>query len=375
MAKYIWQETTWPAFTYEAEKLLSRLGQCRKLQGGLLAQFAALDEQFALEAEALFFETEIIHSSKIEGMELLPQSVRSSVAKKLGLEDAGYHPRNQYEDGMVEVLVDATTRHDEPLTRERLFGWHAALFPTGRSGLEKITVGDWRTDERGRMQIISGRPGKMSLHYEAPPADRLADEMTGFLDWFNAPNEQDGIIRAGIAHFWFVTLHPFDDGNGRLARVITDMAMAQDENTSRRAYSLSSQIAASRKAYYSALENAQKGTGDITEWLAWFLDTVEQGMHRSHELARLTLAKAAFWKHHAGVAINDRQRKALNKLLDAGPDGFAGGLSNKKYVNMTKASTATATRDLRELVEAGMLLQAGGGRSVRYEVAWVELLG
>lgn len=373
MVQYIWQKGIWPTFFFQADELLAKLGSCRKLQGELLTQLAALDDKQALEAEAVFLETEVLRTSEIEGVKLHPQSVRSSVARKLGLEEAGYHKRNQYEEGMVEVLVDATTKHDEPLTAERLFGWHAALFPTGYSRLEKITVGGWRTDEAGSMQIISGRPGKTTLHYEAPPADTLQGEMDAFLDWFNSPMDADGIIRAGIAHFWFVTIHPFDDGNGRLARAITDMAMAQDEKTSRRAYSLSSQISASRKTYYSVLENAQKGKGDLSGWLYWFLETVEQGIRNSRELARLTIMKAEFWKRYAEVNINDRQRKVLNKLLNAGPDGFEGGLSNKKYSSMTKASSATATRDLKALVDAGMFVQSGGGRSVRYTVAWKEL--
>jgi len=370
MTKYIWQNKSWPTFQFDAGTLLPKLGSCRKLQGELLAQMAALDEKLALEAEAVFLEAEVLRTSEIEGVKLQPQSVRSSVARKLGLEEAGYHLRNRYEEGLVEVLVDATTKHDKPLTATRLFGWHAALFPTGYSRLEKIIVGSWRTDEAGNMQVISGRPGKTKLHYEAPPANVLPEEMGAFLGWFNSPGEQDGIIRAGIAHFWFVTLHPFDDGNGRLARAITDMAMAQDEKTSRRAYSLSSQISTSRKAYYSILEKVQKGEGDITGWLYWFLETVEQGMRNSRELARLIIAKAEFWKRFAGAAINDRQRKVLNKLLDAGPDGFEGGLSNKKYQNMTKTSSATATRDLKALVDAGLLVQSGGGRSVRYGVGW-----
>ncbi len=370
MTHYIWQEKAWPSFRYDAKVLLPKLGCCRKLQGELLAQMATLDDKLALEAEAVFLETEVLHTSKIEGVKLHPESVRSSVARKLGLEEAGYHPRNQYEDGVVEVLVDATVNHRAPLTSERLFGWHAALFPMGYTGLQRITVGNWRTDELGAMQVVSGRPGKVMVHYEAPPADRLPKEMKAFLNWFNSPVGGDGIIRAGIAHFWFITLHPFDDGNGRIARAITDMAMAQDEQTSRRAYSLSFQISASRKAYYGVLEEAQKSRKDITGWLAWFLETVEQGMRNSRELARLTIMKADFWKRHSGLNINNRQRKALNKLLDAGPDGFGEGLSNKKYVSMTKASSATATRDLKALVDAGILVQSGGGRSVRYGIDW-----
>ena len=222
--------------------------------------------------------------------------------------------------------------------------------------------------------MVSGKPGKVKLHYEAPPADLLPKKMEVFLDWFNSPVDGDGIIRAGIAHFWFVVLHPFDDGNGRLARAINDKSITQDEQTSRRAYSLSSQISASRKAYYGGLEEAQKGKNDIAGWLVWFLETVELGMRNSRELARLTIMKAEFWKRHAGANINDRQRKVLNKLLDAGPDGFEGGLSNKKYISMTKASSATATRDLKGLVDAGLLVQSGGGRSVRYAIGWKDLL-
>lgn len=370
MTQYIWQNKSWPTFRYDAEILLPKLGSCRKLQGELLAQMATLDDRLALEAEAVFLEAEVLLTSEIEDVKLHPQSVQSSVARKLGLEEVGYHPRNQYEDGMVEVLVDATANHIAPLTPERLFGWHAALFPTGYTGIQRITVGDWRTDEQGAMQVVSGRPGKVKLHYEAPPADLLPKEMKAFLNWFNSPVDGDGIIRAGIAHFWFVTLHSFDDGNGRLARAITDMAMAQDEQTSRRAYSLSSQISASRKAYCGVLEEAQKDKNDITGWLAWFLETVEQGMRNSRELARLTIMKAEFWKQHAKANTNDLQRKVLNKLLDAGPDGFEGGLSNKKYISMTRASSATATRHLKALVDAGLLIQSGGGRSVRYEIDW-----
>ncbi|MGE4297913.1 MAG: Fic family protein [Desulfovibrionaceae bacterium] len=369
MTTYIWQQPDWPMFRFNAEALLSSLGSCRRLQGELLGQMASLDDRYALEAEAVFLETEALRTSEIEGVKLLPQSVRSSVARRLGLETAGVVPVNRYEEGLVDVLVDATQQHAAPLTRERLFGWHAALFPTGYSRLEKITVGNWRTDERGAMEVVSGRPGKVKVHYQAPKASDLEQEMDAFLTWFNTPGNEDGIIKAAMAHFWFVTIHPFDDGNGRLARAITDMALAQDEKTARRAYSMSWKIAHARKTYYAELEHAQRGDGDLTAWLRWFLDTLQQAMFRSKELAKLTLMKAAFWKRHASVPINERQRKVLNKLLDAGPDGFEGGLSNQKYRHITKSSSATATRDLADLVQKGMLAMEGGGRGARYGIS------
>ncbi|WP_430735342.1 Fic family protein [Halodesulfovibrio aestuarii] len=368
MATYIWQTENWPNFTYQAEAILTPLGKCRKLQGELLQQLATLDENFSLEAEATLLEAEALRTSEIEGIQLNPQSVRSSVAKKLGLEDAGIGKVGQYEENLVDILLEATLNKNAPLTEETLFSWHAALFPTGYSGRHKIQIGHWRSDEKGAMQVISGRPGKQIIHYEAPPAERLPKEVGSFLEWFATANEKDGIIRAAIAHFWFVTIHPFDDGNGRLARIITDMTMAQDEQTSRRAYSISAQIAGNRKAYYQVLEQTQKGDGNITEWLVWFINTLEQAMLKSKDLIKQTLAKADFWKTHATTPINDRQRKVLNKLLDAGLDGFEGGLTNKKYIAMTKASSATATRDLVDLVEKGMLEKSAGGRSTTYYI-------
>ena len=372
-SKYVWQHNSWPNFQYSAEQLLAPLAHCRRLQGELLQQLASLDDKYAIEAEAHVLEAEAIRTSEIEGIQLNPQSVRSSVARKLGLEDAGLHRGNRYEEGLIEILLDATQHHEDSLSADRLFGWHAALFPTGYSGMSKIAVGSWRTDEHGAMLVASGRPHKQTIHYEAPPAGRLANEMEVFIRWFNAPSKHDGIIRAAVAHFWFVTLHPFDDGNGRLARIITDMAMAQDEKTSRRAYSLSAQIASTRRSYYQVLEQVQKGDGDITAWLLWFIEALELAMRNSQVIVGQTLKKASFWRIHAQTSLNDRQRKVINKLLDAGPEGFEGGLTNKKYVGMTKAASATATRDLVDLAEKGLLVKIAGGRSTRYELAWPDL--
>ncbi|SIN96679.1 Fic family protein [Halodesulfovibrio marinisediminis] len=370
MLTYIWKSKNWPTFTYDANTVLTPLGQCRKLQGQLLQQLATLDENYSLEAEATLLEAEALRTSEIEGVQLNPQSVRSSVARKLGLDDAGVGHVGQYEENLVDILLNATTHKESPLTTDQLFSWHAALFPTGYSGRHKIQIGEWRSDEEGAMQVISGRPGRQIIHYEAPPAKALEEEIAQFLEWFNSDEASDGIIRAAIAHFWFVTIHPFDDGNGRLARIITDMAMAQDEKTSRRAYSLSAQIAGNRKAYYQILEKTQKGDGDITEWLLWFVDSLKQAILKSKELIKTTLAKADFWKTHSTTPINERQRKVLNRLLDAGFDGFEGGLTNKKYTSITKAAYATATRDLADLVEKKMLVKTAAGRSTKYAIKW-----
>ena len=372
MPTYIWQSKNWPTFTYDANIVLSPLGQCRKQQGHLLQQLLNLDENYLLEAEATLLEAEALRTSEIEGVQLNPQSVRSSVARKLGLEDAGVGHVGQYEENLVDILLDATTHKDSSLTSDQLFAWHAALFPTGYSGRHKIQIGEWRSDEEGAMQVISGRPGKQIIHYEAPPANILDKEINCFLEWFNGNETTDGIIRAAIAHFWFVTIHPFDDGNGRLARIITDMAMSQDEKTSRRAYSISAQIAGNRKAYYQILEKTQKSNGDITEWLLWFIESLKQAILKSEDLIKTTLAKAKFWSTHVSTPINERQRKVLNKLLDAGFDGFEGGLTNKKYTSMTKAAYATATRDLADLVEKEMLAKTAGGRSTKYAIKWAD---
>jgi Fic family protein len=316
---------------------------------------------------------EAVKTAAIEGESLDRGSVRSSVARRLGLPTAGLPPAPRHVDGLVEVLLDATLSYNLPMTAERLKGWQAALFPTGYSGLHRIRVGDWRATGEP-MQVVSGPVGHEKVHYEAPSGERVQAEMTRFLDWWDDPPAgMDGLVRAGVAHFWFVTVHPFEDGNGRLARALTDMALAQDEKLSARFYSLSSQVMAEREAYYAILEKTQQGDGDITAWLEWFLGCFERAVAGSETLLAGVLLKARFWQRHAGVNLTDRQRKVLNRLLDAGPGGFEGGMTTRKYASLTGVSKATAQRELADLVDQGLLRpNPGGGRSVSYDVAWEE---
>ncbi|MGD9137635.1 MAG: Fic family protein, partial [Desulfobacterales bacterium] len=324
-------------------------------------------------AEVLIEET--LKTSEIEGVLLDARAVRSSVARRLGLPAAGLPEVNSpLADGVVEILLDATQKHAEKLTAERLFGWHAALFPTGYSGIHKIRVAAWRDDRKGPMQVVSGPIGREKVHYQAPPARRLNEEMKRFFSWWDkSRNEMDGILRAGVSHLWFAAVHPFDDGNGRIARTITDMALAQDENLATRCYSLSSQIMADRSAYYDILECVNKGDGDITQWLKWFLECVSLAIVSSNRLLSNVMQKARFWKHYAQTELNHRQRKALNRLLDDGRGGFEGGLTNRKYAGMTHVSRATAQRELADLVKKGILRpNPGGGRSASYDLVWNE---
>lgn len=304
--------------------------------------------------------------------------MRSSVARRLGLPSAGLPEINEpLADAVVEILLDATQNHESRLTAERLFGWQAALFPTGYSGIHRIQVAAWRDDRKGPMQVVSGPMGREKVHYQAPPANRLKDEMKRFFRWWEkGRKEMDGILRAGAAHLWFVAVHPFDDGNGRIARAITDMALAQDENLATRCYSLSSQIMAERDAYYEVLERINKQDNDITQWLKWFLACMSRAILSSNRLLANVMQKARFWKRHAQTALNDRQRKALNRLLDAGPGGFEGGLTNRKYAGMAHVSRATAQRELADLVKKGILLKnPGGGRSISYDLGWDKIQG
>jgi Fic family protein len=297
--------------------------------------------------------------------------VRSSVARRLGLPTAGMPQAPRHVDGLVEMLLDATRGYAAPLTAQRLWGWQAALFPTGYSGLNKIIVGGWRQSAEP-MQVVSGPIGRERVHYEAPPAGRIETEMDRFLVWWAAPPAgMDGLIRAGLAHLWFVTIHPFDDGNGRVARAVTDMARAQDEGSGARLYSMSRQIQDEREHYYAVLEQAQKGGGDITQWLCWFLGCFEKALARSEDQVNKALARARFWQEHAGAMLNPRQVKVVNRLLEAGPGGFEGGLTTRKYKGMTKTSRETAKRDIAGLVSKGILSRnPGGGRSASYSLVW-----
>lgn len=368
--RWIWQAQDWPRLHWDQGALSPLLARARLAQGKALGATRLLDAGLTLEAVAAILVEDGITTSAIEGERLDLDAVRSSVARHLGLPTAGLPAPPRAVDGLIEVLLDATSLYGKPLTAERLCGWQAALFPAGRSGLHSIRTGALRGDEP--MQVVSGGAGRERIHFVAPPRDRLEAELDNFLAWFDAhPPELDGLIRAGLAHLWFVTLHPFEDGNGRLARAITDMALSQDERQPRRFFSLSAQILRVRKDYYAILERTQRGELDVTDWLAWFLGQVEAAANAAERTVANTLSKARFWVRHQGTDLSGRQRKVLNRLLDAGPEGFEGGITTRKYMSLTKASRVTAYRELADLVEKGCLTPTGkGGRSSSYVIEW-----
>ena len=363
--RYIWQHSNWPQFSWDSDLLLTHLGQARKAQGQIIAK----TEFIGLEDHANLLIEEAFATSAIEGENLDRNTIRSSVAKRLGLPTAGLPAEQRQVDGLVQMLLDATMSHQKELTVERLHSWHAALFPTGYSGMHKIEVGRWRTGDQP-MQVVSGPIGKERVHYQAPPATAIAKEMECFLLWWkNPPRLLVGLIRAGIAHFWFVSIHPYDDGNGRIARAICDMALSQDERSSRRLYNLSTQIIKEREAYYNILETSQKGTIDITAWLTWFLDMYTRSIRVSEVLIEKALAIAKFWQTHGNTEFNERQLKVVKKLLEAEPQGYEGGINNRKYVGITKTSRETAKRDLADLEAKGVLSRnSGKGRSTSYSL-------
>lgn len=372
MTQYIWQQREWPHFRWNADVIIESLSRCNFNRGRLLGRVASLGMEHSLEAQAEALAAEVLETSAIEGKKLDPDSVRSSVGRRLGLPDAGLPRKDRYTEGLVDVLLDATTNHQQTLTMERLHGWQAALFPTGYSGMHQIAVGTFRGDSP--MQVLSGPVGKEKLHYEAPPGSEVATNVEQFLQWWQEEQgDFDGIIRAAIAGFWFVTIHPYEDGNGRLARAITDMALAQDEKLAGRYYSLSAQIMEEREEYYEVLESCQKGDLDITDWLLWFLGCFERAIARSDKLIGKVLRKARFWEIHSQAELNQRQRKVVNSLLDAGPDGFEGGLTTRKYAGMTKSSRATSYREITDLLEKKILLRnPGKGRSASYDLIWPD---
>lgn len=364
--QYIWQQQSWPQLTWAAEKLLSLLGECRQLQGGLLGAVASLGFDLENQTQAEFFTEEILQTSAIEGEQLDVRSVRSSVARKLGLSEAGL-PVDQRIDNLMAVLLDATRNHSAPLTPERLWGWHAALFPTGYSGFHKIQVGAWRKSS-DPMRVVSGPVGKERIHYEAPPAESLDGEMNRFFLWWNeSEGTIEGIIRAAIAHFRVVAIHPFDDGNGRIARALTDMALAQSDRQQIRYYSLSRQIMAERENYYKILEDVSKGNGDITGWLLWFLGCFKRAVIHSETMLAGVFSKIRFWQRHTHSPMTERQKKVINRILDE-PGGFQGKLTTRKYASIAKVSPATAYRELDQLHAMGVLKRTGKGRSVAYEI-------
>lgn len=376
---YIHELSEWPNFKWDSEALSVPLAAVRYKQGKHLGRMEDLGFDLRAEASLTGLTEEVVKSSAIEGQRLNPKEVRSSIADKLGLDAAGLPTPGRDVDGVVEMMLDATQRFDAPLTSERLFGWHSALFPTGRSGMRSITVGAWRKDEGGPMQVRSGPMGKERVHFQAPAAGRLQAEMEEFLLWFNAPlnasvnvpPDIDPVLKAAVAHLWFVTLHPFDDGNGRIARAIADMALARADNTKERFYSMSSGIEAQREEYYLQLESAQRGSVDITSWLVWFLQCLDTAIEDANTSLASVLNKARLWQRidqgsFNERAINQRQRRVINRMLN----DFRGHLTTSKYAKLAKCSTDTALRDIRELLERGIVIKnEGGGRSTSYRLA------
>lgn len=359
----------WPELTWDANTLATPLVSVRHQQGRLLGKMESLGFELRSEASLTVRTTDVVKSSAIEGETLDPAEVRSSLARRLGLDTAGLPLASRNVEGIVELMLDATQNYSTQLSAERLFSWHAALFPTGRSGMSRIAVGAWRPLEAGPMQVVSGPLGKERVHFQAPSADRLDAEMAQFFAWFNERSELDPVLKAGIAHLWFVTIHPFEDGNGRIARAIADLALARADGLAERFYSMSAQIEAERKDYYQQLELAQRGELEITPWLDWFLGCLERALDGAEQILAGVLGRAALWQRINTRAVNDRQRQVINRLLDP----FEGNLTTAKYAKLAKCSTDSALRDIRELLARGILLQnAGGGRSTSYRLGEPE---
>jgi Fic family protein len=365
---YIHERKEWPEFHWDQARLAGLLVEARHLQGRLLGRMEALGFQLREEATLQTLTQDVVKTSEIEGEKLDAGQVRSSIARRMGLDIGALPQVDRNVEGIVEVMLDATRKLDAPLTQERLFGWHAALFPGGRSGMRRITVGGWRTDENGPMQVVSGPIGRETVHYQAPGHERLKKEMTRFIKWFNTAPEMDPVMKSALAHFWFVTVHPFDDGNGRIARAIADMMLARSEKSPQRFYSMSSQIQRERNAYYDVLEKCQKGTLNITAWMEWFLNCLKRALGSSEQTLEAVLVKVRFWKSHADESFNDRQRKVINRLLD----GFEGKLTSSKWAKLTKCSQDTALRDISDLLDRRILSKdEAGGRSTSYRIMGV----
>jgi Fic family protein len=369
---WIHEQPGWPNFTWDHATLALHLADVRHRQGRLLGRMDALGFDLKREACLATITNDVVKSSAIEGETLNPDEVRSSIARRLGIDVTGLSSASRNVEGIVEMMLDATQNYRQPLTAARLHDWHAALFPTGRSGMSRITVGGWRPLSAGAMQVVSGLIGHERVHFEAPSADRLDAEMSAFLAWFNADQLIDVMIKAGLAHFWFVTIHPFEDGNGRIARAIADLSLSRADGTENRFYSMSTQIEAERKAYYSVLERQQRDTVDVTVWLDWFLDCLGRALNQAEETLSKVLYKAQMWDRINRRAVNDRQRRVLNRMFE----GFKGHLNTSKYATLAKCSADTALRDIQQLVEHGILVQnPGGGRSTSYRLATLEEFG
>ncbi len=366
MTTYIHELIDWPRFTWNHQGLAPILADVRHRQGRLIGRMEALGFSQRNEATLETLTLDVVKTSEIEGAVLNAEQVRSSIARRLGMDIPGVLSTDRNVEGIVEMMLDATQHFDKRLSKDRLFSWHAALFPTGRSGMHKIRVGAWRSDAKGPMQVTSGPVSREEVHFEAPAAQRLAAEMKRFLDWANRSDNTDPVLRSALAHLWFVTIHPFDDGNGRIARAIADWILAQSENSAQRFYSMSAQIRRERSAYYDVLEKTQKGTLDITVWMEWFLGCLGRAFQNTESTLSSVLRKARFWETHRSVTLNDRQRLMLNKLMD----GFEGKLSSSKWAKLATCSQDTAQRDIQYLIDAGILMKdAAGGRSTSYFLA------
>jgi Fic family protein len=366
---YLYNHQNWPIFEWDSEKLLPLLSYVRNQQGKLIGKMGALGFELRNEANLEILTMEIIKSTEIEGEILNREQVRSSIARRLGLDISGlvYSERNV--DGIVDLMIDATKNFDQELNKERLFSWHASLFPTGQSGLYKIITGKWRNDSTGPMQVVSGALGKEKVHFQAPPATQIENEMRIFLDWFNLEQNTDLVLKAAIAHLWFVTIHPFEDGNGRVSRALSDMQLARSDEQSYRFYSMSAQIRKERNSYYDILEKTQKGDLDITDWVEWFLKCLLNAIENSDKLLQKIIYKHTFWMRNSGVTINERQRKILNLLMD----DFEGVLNTAKWAKIAKCSQDTALRDIQDLIEKEILVKSiEGGRSTNYEIKPIE---
>ena len=367
--RYIYDQDGWPEFTWDDETITPVLVDLRHRQGRLIGRMEGLGFDLRNEAVLTTLTNDVLKSSEIEGEHLDQAQVRSSIARRLGMDISGLVEADRNVEGVVEMMLDATQNYDKPLIKERLFDWHAALFPTGRSGMHKIIVADWRDDANGPMQVVSGPYGKEKVHFEAPEVERVDAEMEGFLAWFEGGQTLDPVLKAAIAHLYFVTIHPFADGNGRTARAIADMGLARSDASAQRFYSMSTQIRKQRKTYHDILERTQKGGLDITDWLHWFLETLNHAFDGSEEELEAVFQKSRFWDQHKKARLNDRQRVMLNRLLD----GFTGKLTSSKWAKITEVSQDTANRDINDLIDQGILIkEPGGGRSTSYALSGSE---
>ncbi len=361
--KYLWELADWPQWRYDLAALAQPLAEVSRVQGRLIGRLVDIGLELRDETQLAALSEDVLKTSEIEGEVLDPAAVRSSIARRLGVESAAVAPVDRQVEGVVDMVLDATSLCHDPLTAERLYGWHAALFPTGRSGMLRIKVGGWRDDADGPMQVVSGPIHRRKVHYEAPPAQRLGSEMSRFLEWAEAGTVGPALLKAGLAHLWFVTIHPFDDGNGRIGRAIGDLFIARAEQSPQRFYSLSAQIRRERHTYYDILQTTQIGTMDVTAWLGWFLGTLHRAIDHAHSGLDIVLAKSRFWQRWAGTPLNARQAKVVNRLLD----GFEGRMTSSRWASMTRCSPDTALRDITELLDRGMLQKLpGGGRRTGY---------